>query len=217
MIKRILNLKWSITVIALTLMMSCQTENDDELIIEQANTEIIQETETEPVSDQTKRAGCGSLSGSNNLAICDLTNYINPVSTITSWNIGNNGPGYIDYELERNFLTSCEFSYLCIRPCGPAVEETFGEVYFTESPFFNDETYQYEYQYLSNEGITIEEADVLKDHFACKINEYQLENNPGWIVSEVNFFGDNLLCNTTGTSNRYIRATFKLTRHQCPW
>ena len=215
MIKRILNLKWGIAMIALVLIASCQTENDDEFTIEQVNAEIIQKTEIESTSNQTRRPECGSLSGSNNLVTCDFTNYINPVSTVTSWNIGNNGPGYIDYELERNFLTSCEFSYLCTRPCGPAVEETFGEVHFIESPFFNIETFQFEYQYLSNEGITLEEADVLKDHFACKINAYQLENNPGWIISEVNFTGDSLLCNTFGISSRYIRATFKHTRHQC--
>ncbi|WP_299768588.1 hypothetical protein [uncultured Dokdonia sp.] len=217
-----LKLKWIIAIAVILVSISCQTE--DENIFNSTDVSNLGATEkvhfqitTKPNSNTTRRSGCTpSFEGSNNLTTCTFINYIAPITTTTIWTIGDNGPGYIDYELEQNFLSSCEFSYTCIRPCGPPIEDAFGEVFFIESPAFNFDTFEYDYyEYLSSDGITPEKANELKDHFACKIREYQQTNHPSWIVSDVNFFGDALLCNTSGISNRYLKATFKLTKHQC--
>ncbi|WP_299679452.1 hypothetical protein [uncultured Dokdonia sp.] len=220
--KQLLNLKWIIAVTAILVSISCQTEDEDiftssDILNHNTTKEASSQITTKPNSDITRRPGCNpSFDGANNLTTCDFINYITPIATTTIWTIGDNGPGYIDYELEQNFLPSCEFSYTCIRPCGPPVENTFGEVFFIESPAFNLDTFEYDYyEYLSSDAITPEKANELKDHFACKIREYQQTNYPDWIVSEVNFFGDALLCNTFGISNRYLKASFKLTKHQC--
>jgi len=156
---------------------------------------------------------CGSSTpGYNNLDLCNGLYNVGMIQNSTYWNILDNGPGSIDYELEQLFMFSCDFSYTCIRPNGPPTTEVYGEVWFVESPSFNIDTFEYDiYYYTDSNSITTAKANELKQHFACAIDAYRDTNLPNAIISQVNFFGDVLLCN--GSSDRYIKANFKMSLH----
>jgi len=147
----------------------------------------------------------------NNLMLCGDINNLGDVSIVTSWDIFNTGPGYIDYELEQLFRLDCEFSASCIRFGTPPTETVFGEVFFQETGSFNPMTGGFDiYEYL-NGTISTEKANELKDHFACAIKEYREENLPNSFIKNIDFFGDASIC--TGCNGRFLRATFILDRH----
>lgn len=160
---------------------------------------------------ETQRCG-SSTAGYNNLDLCGSTYGVGSIVGSTYWNILDNGPGSIDHELEQLFNYSFEFSYTYIRPNGPPTQIVYGEVEFHESPSFNMETFEYDiYNYTDSNSISNTRANELVEHFACAIDAYRDANLPNALISQVNFFGDVLLC--TGSNSRYIKASFRLAIH----
>lgn len=200
------------SIIALTL--SCEPEQNED--ITSSDLLLTPKQIDDTSSSDSKKRLCGGFGGSNNLDLCSTNFYMPAITTTSQWNIGDNGSNYIDYKLEENFAYHCSFSYTCLRPCGPVVETVYGEVNFNESPSFNPDTFEQDlFSYLPYQDITPEKATELQQDLACKIRDYQLANYPTFFVSEVDIIGDALLCNTSGVSSHYLRAQFKLTRHEC--
>lgn len=217
------------SLFALTLgvmLVACTADQDS---LQQDNTNLnasanlVADTEnafyTETVSYETyanplpAAERCGSSTpGFNNLGSCKKLYNVGYIQAPTYWNILDNGPGSIDYELEQLFNNSCDFTYMCIRPNGPPTTIEYGEVWFQESPSFNFDTFEYDtYFYTDSNNITQVRSNELRQHFACAIDSYRNANLPGAIISQVNFFGDVLLC--SGSSDRYIKASFRMAIH----
>lgn len=217
-----MRLLFSLTLLSLSFF-SCEKESDQDLLeISIAHNEELKNFKESGVngvyysdfltSNYTTRRRCDSgLPGANNLQLCGEGNLVANVTTTTAWYILDNGPGYIDYELERLFNESCYFSYLCIRPKGPVIQEAYGEVHFEEAGSFNFETSEYDLYHYLNSSIDPAKANELKEHFICKIREYRDANLPNAVISEVNFSGDALLCN--GSTTKFLKASFKLSLH----
>jgi hypothetical protein len=187
------------------------TLNVEEAVENVFYTETVRyETQSSPLPAAER---CGSSTpGFNNLNTCKKLYNPGYVQGSTYWNILDNGPGSIDYELEQLFMFSCDFSYTCIRPKGPPTTIVYAEVWFQESPSFNLETFEYDiYYYTDANTITQKRSNSLRQHFACEMDAYRNANLPGAIISEVNFFGDVLLC--SGSSDRYIKASFRMALH----
>ncbi|OBX23656.1 MULTISPECIES: hypothetical protein [Bizionia] len=153
--------------------------------------------------------------GSNNLNTCSTVYNLNPLNFDTLWNTNNNGIGYIDYELENFFNMHCDYSYTCIHPTYPVIQTMSGEIEFHESP-----TWIYDpeledlvlvYYYLSDTGIPAINANELADFLACKMEEYRDANLPDAVITDVNLYGDALLC--SGYTVRHLKASFTLNLH----
>lgn len=201
--------KYLFLVLFSSLLMACEKDNLNVTDLS-AKEENVQERRIAPPTFEEDDADDITTCG-NNISYLSSLQAITSVSSVWSPFPGSNpNINYLDDVLEQAFHCSPYFSTCTIRPAHPPinvdeVDFDYGDGgYVIYGPYDDEEGYHY----LSEEGVSIDKVEELKQHFACTIKNYQnshYSNNT--YVHKVEFSGYSTLCTCSSGNRHYLRAT----------